>query len=188
MFHACFGGLGFVEMMKKNWFLLLPVGFGVSLLVGVFVAAGVNFVLYLLNLWQVSTVTTIILYALLFLVAKAGSQLLGRKPRSKRRRQDEADGEDSWDHKPAPVGFLTILWAFLGIYAILWLTPALILFWVYFPPYPPERIMLFVYLFSVVTSAIFYFINADEAGNWKRKLSYFVGVCLAPVSLDYLFY
>jgi hypothetical protein len=171
---------------NRHWALSLLIGFGISLLIAVFVRSGVPFILYLLDRWQVSTINTIVLYAMLFIVAKAGTQLQGRRPKAAQNPKKVRDKDATPKNTPKPVGFLMIVWSFIGIYGILWLTPALIIYWADLPPYPPQKILLFVYLLSIASAAVFLFANEEDFSTWKDKTSYFAGACLGPVIVDYL--
>lgn len=174
-----------MNIKHTHWIVSLSIGLGISLLIAVFVRTGIPFVLYLLDRWQISTLNTIILYAMLFIVAKAGTQLQGRKQRPARKAKETDESETPADDSKS-VSVLSIAWSFIGIYAVLWVTPALIIYWIYLPPYPPQMTMLFAYLFSVATAAVYFFGNDDKFPSWKSKTSYFAGACLGPVVLDYV--
>ena len=175
-----------MNIKHKYWTVSLLFGFGISLFIAIFVRTGIPFVLYMFDRWQISTLNTIILYAMLFVVAKAGTQLQGRKPKSARKPEKTEESDTPSDNSKSVSG-LSIVWSFIGIYAILWVTPALIIYWIYLPPYPPQMTMLFVYVFSLAAAAIYFFGNDDRFSTWNRKASYFVGACLGPVVLDLFF-
>jgi hypothetical protein len=172
---------------RKTLPIAMFTGFAISLLIAIFVSSGIPFVLYMLNLWQISTLNTIILYAMLFIVAKTGTQLQGRKPKLVRKPQKDPDKKSAAAKDSNSVSILTIIWSFLGIYAILWVTPALIMYWIYLPPYSPQKIMFFAYVLSVATAAIYLLANEDRFSTWRNKAGYFAGAGLGPVLLDYLF-
>jgi len=149
-------------------------GLAIAMLVSAFVWFGIRFVLYLIDVWQVSTIGTIILYGILFILAKAGAQLRGRKKggEGKGRR-----GDDSFQKvRHGSVGTLTAVWYFVGIYAVMWLTPSLIIFWIYAPPYPIQMIAVFTLGFSIISAGIYYFTNEDRFAGWQHKAGYIAGV------------
>jgi len=171
-------------MDKKSYVWVLPLlgGFSVSFLVALFVRFGVPFVLYLLDWWQVSTVSTIILYGMLFIVVRVVVQVQTRRPKSQGKRKADADGVRPADRGARSVGILSIVWSFLTIYILLWLTPALIIYWVYGPAYPHQIVMLFVYLSSVASALVYYYTNTGEPLSLIGKAVYFAGACLGLVA------
>lgn len=177
-----------MENRYNYWTFSLLIGFALSLFVAIFVCSGIPFVLYLFDRWQISTLNTIILYAMLFIVAKAGTQLQSRKQKPVRKPKKGADQNDAWAAPSESVSILSIVWSFVGIYAILWITPALIMYWIYLPPYPPEKIMLFTYFLSMATAVIYFFGNDEKFSTWKNKTAYFAGMCIGPAVVDYLFF
>jgi len=162
-----------VEKRLFFWVRFPATGCAVILSVCAFVWFGVRFVLYLLDLWRVSTIGTIILYGILFILAKAGTQLQSRK---KRKDETKPTGDDSRKaDRSASVGPLTAAWYVIGIYSVLWLTPALIIFWLYIPPYPIQMVAAFAFGFSIIAAGIYYFTNEDRIAGWRHRAGYIAG-------------
>ena len=158
-------------------------GFAVSFLMASFAWYGIAFVLYLLDRWQVSTINTIILYAMLFILAKVGTQYQHRR-RMPRREEAEGSGSGSpLPERPHRAVLLSALWYTIGIYAIVWLTPSVMIYWTCLPPYPPHAIMLFAYLFGFTAAAVFFFGDSGGFTSWTGKAGYVAGACLGPAAL-----
>ncbi|MEE8399820.1 MAG: hypothetical protein V3S89_12500, partial [Desulfobacterales bacterium] len=129
----------------------LLAGFVIASVIALFVRYGISFTLYLLHTWQVSTFHTIVFYAFLFVLAKAG--VLGKSQRRTLMGKPSARLEAVEDQPKRPSGLsgvLNVIWTVLAIYSVLWLTPALIIYWMCTYPYPNQMIGEWVVLLSVV--------------------------------------
>jgi hypothetical protein len=172
--------------VRSNWVLSVLHGSAVSLLIAASVGWGVRFVLHLLDWWQVSTINTIILYGMLFIIAKVGVEYQNRRRKSSGEEKGPADETDVPDRNTGPPGMLSILWSLFATYTVLWLTPALIIFWIYGTDYPPDIIMLFVYLLSLAASLVYFYANGKKWPAMVDKAGYIVGACLGPVIVSQL--
>ena len=154
-------------------------GFGTSLLAALFVRYGVAFVLYMLDFWQVSTLNTIILYALLFILARIGIKIWDRRwhPRRTRRRTDGVERESRASDP------FTAIWIGFAVFSVLWLTPALIVFWIYDPPYPKALILLFVYIFSFAAAYAYYFENDQKFRTIRLRIIFFLSALLGAATV-----
>jgi len=168
--------------MKNSVIVSTATGFAVSFLTASFVWYGVTFVLYLFDRWQISTINTIILYAMLFILAKVGTQFQHRKQKRKETRTEPSDGV-SPNRPRARATLLSALWYGVAIFAIAWLTPSVVIYWASRSPYPPHTILPFAYLFSLTAAALLSLGHDDRFATWKSKLAYTAGACLGPVLL-----
>lgn len=162
----------------------LLAGFVVASSTALFVRYGISFTLYLLHTWQVTTFHTIIFYGLLFVLAKAGvrgrsqRRPLMEKPSARREAIEDLPKQNS-----RLSGIWKVIWAFLGIFSVLWLTPALIIYWMYVYPYPNQMIGELVVLLSVAAAGI-YFIGRDKQFPARvDKILFFAGACLGPAAV-----
>ena len=154
-------------------------GFGIAFLAALFVRYGVAFVLYMLDFWQVSILNTIILYALLFILARIGIKVWDRRwhPKRTRKRTHEVEGE-SRAFDP-----FTAVWIGFAVFSVLWLTPALIVFWIYEPPYPKALILLFVYIFSFAAAYAYYFENDQKFRTIRLRIIFFLSALLGAATV-----
>jgi len=162
----------------------LLTGIGISICIALFVRYGISFILYLLDFWQVSTINTIILYGMLFILARIGIQIAGRRGRPKKIGKW---ADDAAEEKSESSDLFTVLWTIFAVFSVQWLTPALIIFWIYDPPYPKALIMLFVWIFSLGTAGVYYFGNDEKYRSIIYKLIFFSGAFLGTAAVVYAF-
>ena len=168
----------------RPWAYAVLTGFAISFFIALFVRYGISFVLYLLDFWQVSTINTIILYAMLFILARIGIQIAGRRGKLKKTGTwtDDAIEEESESFDP-----FTAVWTIFAIFSVQWLTPALIIFWIYDPPYPKALIVLFVYVFSLATAGLYYFGNDEKYQSIVDRMIFFLSAVLGAVTVVNVF-
>ncbi len=166
--------------INNSWKIFLK-GFAVTSLTTLFVSMGVYLILFILGLLPVSRNTllflTVLLYALAFAIAKAGMNLkLDFYPFSGHR--DDADyssgSQGSGRRRPYFYKMLSYIWLATGICAVLWLTPAFIIFW-YSLHYPHEITMLSAFVFSLSAAVLYYFLRDDIIATTKERFVFFTG-------------
>lgn len=171
------------EKLFKSPFIT---GFSICVLIALFIRYGISFVLFLLNRWQMSTVNTLIVYGLLFIIARLGMrEKLPRKTFYDRRNPME-DMEDAFEKRSTHSSFRTAAWSIFGLYSILWITPGLILYWLYGDAYSNESIREFVCLLSVITVIIYFFTQENKSTSLGYKLMFFTGAFGGMVAVVYL--
>jgi hypothetical protein len=162
----------------------LLAGFVVASLIALFIRYGISFTLYLLHTWQVSTFQTIVFYGLLFVLARAGVQGKSRRRPFMGMSSDgrgEMDGEPEQSSRRA--GAYKVIWTVLAVYSVLWLTPALILYWIYAHPYPNQMIGALVALLSMITAGVYFIGNGKRFPARGDKILFFAGTCLGPAAV-----
>jgi len=169
-----------MRQINKLWKMFLK-GFSITFLTALFVSMGVYFILFILGLLPISrnmlVFLTVLIYALAFMVAKAGMKLkVNFYPLSGRK--DNGDHSDMKQvagiRRPYFLKVFTGIWLVTGICSVLWLTPAFIIFW-YSLHYPHEVTMLSSVVFSVSAAILYYFIRDDVLSTIKDCFIFFTG-------------
>ncbi len=166
---------------RNNRLLPFLSGLAVSVLIAAFVGWGVPFVLHLFDWWQVSKLNTVILYGMLFIIAKIGVQYKGRRGKPNGKNEEPVDDAQVHHNEKGSPGILSVLWSLFAIYTLLWLTPALIVFWAYGTDYPPDIITLFVYPLSLITALVYFYAIGKKWPSVVAKIGYAAGALLGPV-------
>lgn len=164
-------------------------GFAVAIFTAVFIHQGIFFVLFLFERWQLSTINTVIFYGILFIIARARVQVKSDERETFDENIPWDEIEDFTKEKDQPSlwkKLSRVIWVFFGLYSVLWVTPALIVYWMYDPPFPKERILFIVYLLSVAACIVYFFSNQDKFKSTSEKSIYFVGAFLGPFAAIYV--
>jgi len=151
------------------------IGYFIAALIGLFIRYGTSLMLFLLNRWEMSDINTIILYGLLFIIAKFG---MGKKPQPRTFSYDddsfmETEGEAE---KPSLRSQLfKAFWTAFALFSVLWITPALILYWMYPSPYPDEMIQLLIWIFGSITAIVYFLSDRKQYASKTDKILFFIG-------------
>jgi hypothetical protein len=176
----------FGENIERLLKFPLMAGFLISVLIALFIRYGIAFVLFLLNRWHFSTINTLILYGLLFIIARFGtrSKRFGKTFSTMVNSSEETD--DPLEKRLKRPFIWSAIWTAFALFSILWITPALILFWLYAVPYPTQMIRLLVYVFGLITMMIYFFINEKGFVSLVDKTMYFIGGLGGMITVVYL--
>ena len=165
---------------KKNiWLSCLFSGFGIAFLTVLFVISGVRFILFFLESLQlqreVVVIYSSIFYAIIFFIARAGVRVKSHWQHTPNYEEyTEEEMEELSKNRSLFSRARNIMWLSLGIYSILWLTPALSIFWV--SPINPDRVIdLCSFLFALTASTIYLIVKAEIYSLLSDRLIFFVG-------------
>ena len=133
-----------------------------------------------------STVNTLIFYGLLFIIARLGMREKPPRKAYYSRRNPMKDMDDTFEKRSTHSSFRTAAWSIFGLYSILWITPGLILYWIYGEAYSYESIGVLVCLLSLIAVIFYFFANEIKSTSPGHKLLFFIGAFLGMVSVVYL--
>ncbi len=88
-----------------------------------------------------------------------------------------------WVRPSKRAGLYRVIWTFLAVYSVLWLTPALIIYWMYAHPYPNQIIGTLVALLSMITAGVYFTGNGKRFSARSDKILFFAGTCLGPLAV-----
>jgi hypothetical protein len=181
---------------KKNiWLSCLFSGFGIAFLTVLFVISGVRFILFFLESLQlqreVVVIYSSIFYAIIFFIARAGVRVKSHWQHTPSYEEyPEKEMEKLSKKKSLFSRIRNIMWISLGIYSILWVTPALSIYWGS-PIYPNRVIGLCSFLFALTASAIYLIVKAKFYSLLSDRLIFFAGAfsgTLIPIFFLYLLF
>jgi len=175
--------------MKKVEPLLrhpVSVGFIITALIALFIRYGISFVLFLLNKWQISNIITLILYGLIFIVARVGMR---NKPPLETpfiEGNPTEELEDTPEKQSTRSFIFKVVWTTLALYSILWITPGFVLFWIYGDSCPNEMIKICVYILSLITATIYFWWYESAIVTRSKKMMFFAGAVCAVIATVYI--
>jgi hypothetical protein len=167
--------------MGKNWVLCLLSGFGITFLCAIFVFFGVQLMLYLLKALRVQkdivVIFSSIFYGMVYLIARAVVNVRRHRQGSHFALEElEASMDESSESKPQIPEFRLTAWFLFGIFSVMWLTPALVIYWAS-PVYPNKIIVIFSFIFSLPTAIIYYLLNDRKFQSLTDRLVFYLGAC-----------
>ena len=170
-------------MGKNKQLINFLSGFAITTLVVLAVRFGVEFVLFIIESFELSRPVLIfytsILYGIVFLIARTGA-------RTNRQRSAPDIPDDSQDNFETEIlskkssikpGVRTLLWVFFGSFSIFWLTPGLVIYWSS-PIHPQKLTALLGSLFGLASAAIYFAVKNERFQKIIDRLLFFIGVCL----------
>ena len=182
--------------MKRNESYRFPwtvIGFAIGVSISLFVRFGINLLLSLvknLNLPEHEVVLyTSLFYGAIFFIAwfglradrRSNQALISRWPRLI---EDDPPPKSKINSMISRVK--TILWSAFGIFSVVWITPALILYWVA-PKHPERGILACTILFSLAGATAFFLKNSHKIQTAVSRLMFFIGVCFGTFFLVHFF-
>jgi hypothetical protein len=176
--------------MGKNWVSCLLSGFGITFLCAIFVFSGVRFMLYLLKALHVQKDVVIIFssifYGIVYLIARAVVNVRSRRQQSHFALEKlEADMDESSESRPQIPEFRLTPWFLFGVFSVMWLTPALVIYWAS-PVYPGKIIVIFSFIFSLPTAIIYYLLNDKRFQSLTDRLVFYLGACTGLILAMFL--
>jgi len=167
--------------MGDNWVSCLLSGFGITFLCAIFVFLGVQSILYLLKALHLQKDVVIIFssifYGMVYLIARAVVNVRSRRQRSHFALEElEAGMDESSESRPQIPDFRLTAWFLFGIFSVMWLTPALVIYWTS-PVYPSKIILIFSFIFSLPTAIIYYLLNDKKFQFLTDRLVFYLGAC-----------
>ena len=176
---------------KNNWLLCLLSGLGISLLGALFILFGVRFVLLLVETWQlpkqVLVIYTSIFYGIVFLFARAGVRVKSRWKYAPVNEEHLEDETEALSEKRSVISRVrTAIWVSFGIVSVLWLTPALAIYWIS-PLHPNRVILLCASIFGLAAAAIYFVGNDEKFLSITDRLMFCLGACFGPIIVVFLF-
>ncbi len=165
--------------MGKNWLSCLLSGFGITFLCAISVFLGVQSMLYLLKALHVQRDVVIIFssifYGMVYLIARAVVNVRSRRQQSHFALEELEAGMDKLNEsKPQIPEFRLTAWFIFGIFSVMWLTPALVIYWAS-PVYPSKIIVIFSFIFSLPTAIIYYLLNDKKFQSLTDRLVFYLG-------------
>jgi hypothetical protein len=169
-------------MKGKRQFIRFFSGFAITSLVVLLVCFGVDFMLHIIGSFELSSQIlvfyTSIFYGIVFLVARAGARMKNNRLNPDLTEENLLDETESLSKKnsiiPVVRGFL---WLFFAAFSVLWLTPALVVYWSA-PIYPEKMTTLLGSLFGLGSAAIYYAAKNDKFPLIMDRLLFLIGTCL----------
>ncbi len=172
--------------LKEYFTHPLLAGFVIASCIALFVRYGISLVLYLFHTWQVSAINTIVFYGLLFVLAKVGARGRSQRRTLRRRASDRLEAMGGESAEPSRwAGVLKRIWTLLAIFSVLWLTPALILYWMYSYPYPNQMTGVLVALLSVIASVVTLIGNDKQFPARGDRILFLTGACSGSAAVVY---
>ena len=169
-------------MKGKRQFLSFLSGFVITSLVVLLVRFGVDIVLFIIGSFGLSSEVlvfyTSIFYGIVFLVARAGVRIKNHRLNPDLTEEDLPDGKKILSKKSAIISRArSYLWLFFAAFSVLWLTPALVVYWSS-PIYPAKMTTLLGLLFGLALAAIYYAANNEKFPLITDRLLFLTGTCL----------
>jgi hypothetical protein len=166
---------------RRRLFCFLS-GLAIALLVSLFVIFGTNLMLRIIRAFDLPTqalvIYTSIFYGIIFFIARA-SVPVNRRPLSLQETEEGLldEGENPPKKRPAISLLLTILWVLFGIFSVLWVTPALVIYWSS-PIYPDKITALLALIFGLASAAIYFALKNERFHSILDRLLFLGGTCL----------
>ncbi len=155
-------------------------GFSITFLCSIFIFLGVQFILYLLKALHLQKDVVIIFssifYGIVYLIARAVVNARSRGKQSNFAPEELDSMDELIESRPQITGFRITAWSIFGIISVMWLTPALVIYWAS-PVYPSKIVVIFSFILSLPTAVIYYLLNDNKFKRSADSLVFYLGAC-----------
>ena len=130
---------------------------------------------------------TVLFYGVVFFIAHAGVRANTRRNRALISRNSIKDFSTTpTGMKSVIARAKTVLWNIITIISVIWLTPALVIYWVA-PRHPAMAITVCCFIFSLAGATGVLFKIGKQNQTVYKKLMFFVGVCSGVLTAVHFF-
>jgi hypothetical protein len=181
-----------MEKKKNKWLLNMFPGFGIAFISAIFILLIISLILSLLESLPLPRNLVVIystmFYAIFFFIARSGAGI--KKRHWQPNLYEEPCKEDkisALSKKRSLISRVGSIAYFLsGIFAVMLLTPALVIYWIS-PMHPSRLIMLSAFILSLITATIYFIKNEEKYLSRADRMIFYMGACLGSIIGCYLY-
>jgi uncharacterized protein YqhQ len=182
-----------MKAKENKFYLIMFTSLKIAFFSAVSIILIISLILFLLKALQLPrhlvVIYTTMLYTVFFFIARSGTGI--KKGHWQLNFYEESEKEDKISalskRRSLVSKIFSVTYILLGIFTVMFLTPALIIYWISPTEESFSLIMLSAFILSMIAAWIYYIKNEEKYQSRTERLLFHMGSCLGSIIACYLY-